>query len=154
MPIIEIAISCEGFPLYKRIWTGHPVEIDDDDAISAALHMLFYSIEKKFIPDAQSNTVLKLDMDSHYMHMMKILLEPTPDGFSRDLYVYIIEDSNLDKRISTTFMKKVLDAFVKSYKDRIDSMLKESINLPEFDVVVDKLVSGMQKKKKKSAPEI
>ena len=149
MTVIEIAISCEGFPLYKRIFVDIKV-IDDDDAIASALYALFYRIEKNIIPDARSDTVLKLDMDRYYMHVLKTVIEQTEENIAREVYIYLIEDENLDKKISRTLMKKVLDGFVNSYKDKIPQMLKESIELREFDAVVDKVMGGLLKKKKKT----
>ncbi|HME52197.1 MAG TPA: hypothetical protein VKM55_08260 [Candidatus Lokiarchaeia archaeon] len=153
MAIIEIAISCDGFPLYKRIFVDIKA-IDDDDAIASALYALFYRIEKSIIPDVKSNTVLKLDMDRYYMHALKTVLDPATDGAAHEVYIYIIEDGNLDKKTTSMFMKKMLSAFVKSYNDKIVSMLKESIDLHEFDPVIDKILGGMLKKQKKSAPAI
>lgn len=150
---MEIAISCDGFPLYKRIFVDIKA-IDDDDAIASALYALFYRIEKSIIPGARINTVLKLDMDRYCMHTLKTVLEPASNGAAHEIYIYMIEDDNIDKKISSTFMKKVLYMFIESYKEKIVSMLKESIDLQEFDPVVDKIMGGILKKKKKSAPVI
>jgi hypothetical protein len=149
--ILEISISCDGFPLYKRSFVDIAA-IEDNDAIASALYTIFYRIEKSMIADARPNTVLKLDMDRYYMHALKTVLDFSSGGTTHELYIYIIEDGNLDKKASAGFMKKMLDSFVASYKDKIVSMLKESVGLGEFDAVVDKIMGSVFKMKKKTSP--
>ena len=151
--IIEISISCDGFPLYKRSFANIET-IEDNDAIASALYMIFYRIEKSMITDARPDTVLKLDMDRYYMHALKTVLDLSATSTSHEIYIYIIEDGNLDKKASAAFMRKVLNAFMASYKDKIPSMLKESIVLKEFDPVIDKIMGGSLKMKKKTSPAI
>nr|MDO8112193.1 hypothetical protein [Candidatus Sigynarchaeota archaeon] len=148
MTVIEMVISCDGFPLYKRKFINIRA-IDDDDVIAPALYSVFYRIEKSIIPGDSGENVLKLDMGHHHMHALKTKINPSGTGKSRELYIYIIEDRNIEKAVAATILKKLLDAFLKRYQEKIEKLLKASEILQDFDEIVDQILGNMAQKQYK-----
>ncbi len=148
MTAIEMAISCDGFPLYKRKFQDIRA-IDDDDLIAASLYAVFFRIRKSMDSGGSGNDLVKLDMGNHYMHVMKATYIKPNGSKERDLSMYIVEDRNLDKKASTALMRRILDAFIEQYKEKIEEMLKKPTDLREFDPIVDKILGNMSQKQYK-----
>jgi hypothetical protein len=145
---IEMAISCDGFPLYKRKFQDIRA-IDDDDVIAASLYAVFFRIRKSMAPDGPGNDLVKLDMGNHYMHVMKTTFTSPKGTKARDLSMYLVEDRNLDKKASAVLLQKMIDAFIGQYKEKIEEMLKQPSDMREFDPVIDKILGNMSQKQYK-----
>nr|MDO8084284.1 hypothetical protein [Candidatus Sigynarchaeum springense] len=148
MTAIEMAISCDGFPLYKRKFQDIRA-IDDDDIIAASLYAVFFRIRKSMDADGTGNDLVKLDIGNHYMHVMKTTFTTEKSSKERDLSIYIVEDRNLNKKMSTTLLRRILNAFIERYKEKIEDMLKQPIDSREFDPVIDKILGNMSQKQYK-----
>jgi hypothetical protein len=145
---IEMAISCDGFPLYKRKFQDIRA-IDDDDIIAASLYSVFFRIRKSLDAGGSGNDLVKLDMGNHYMHVMKTSFAAPNDSKTRDLSIYIVEDRDIDKKASAALLKKIIDAFIAEYKEKIEVMLKQPSDLREFDPIVDNILGNMSQKQYK-----
>ncbi len=143
-----MAISCDGFPLYKRKFQDIRA-IDDDDMIAASLYAVFFRIRKSMASGGSEGELVKLDMGNHYMHVMKTAFKSPNGTKERDLSIYLVEDRNLDKKASAVLMQQILDAFVEKYMEKIEEMLKQPDELREFDVTVDKILGNMSQKQYK-----
>ncbi len=143
-----MAISCDGFSLYKRKFQDIRA-IDDDDVIAASLYAVFFRIRKSMASGSTENDFVKLDIGNHYMHVMKTAFASPNGTKARDLSIYLVEDRNLDKKISAVLLQKIIDAFIAQYKEKIEEMLKQSNDLRGFDVTVDKILGNMSQKQYK-----
>ncbi|MBN2152147.1 MAG: hypothetical protein JW839_11920 [Candidatus Lokiarchaeota archaeon] len=148
MTAIEMAISCDGFPLYKREFQDIRA-IDDDDVIAASLYAVFFRIRKSMADGGSGNDLVKLDMGNHYMHVMKTTFTPSNGTKERDLSMYIVEDSNLDKKASTALLRRILDAFIEQFEEKIEGVLKQPTGFREFDPVVDRILGNMSQRQYK-----
>ncbi|MEX2727901.1 MAG: hypothetical protein Q6353_011660 [Candidatus Sigynarchaeum springense] len=148
MTVIEMAISCDGFPLYKRMFQDIRA-IDDDDIIAALLHAVLFRIQKSIHASRSGNDLIKLDIGEHYMHVMKTTFTSGTSSKERELSIYIVEDRDLDKKASTTLLRKISSAFIEQYKEKIEDMIKKPADSREFDHVVEKILEKMPRKQNK-----
>jgi hypothetical protein len=144
LPAIELVISCDGFPLYKRKFQDIRA-IDDDDVIAASLFAVFYRIQKSMVPSGGENNVVKLDMGQHHMHVMKLPFTSIVQSRTRDIHVYLVEDGNLTTKVSAGKLRKIVNGFLEKYQVRIDDMIKKETDTREFDAVVDRILTGKGK---------
>lgn len=140
-----MAISCDGFPLYKRQFQDIRA-IDDDDVIAASLNAVFFRIRKSMDAGGSGDDLVKLDMGNHYMHVMRTSFTPPGTTRQRDLSMYIVEDQNLDKKVSAPLLRRILLAFIDMYKENIEDMIKKQVDTREFDPVVEKILGNMSQK--------
>ena len=145
MAILEIGIIYQGFPLYQKKF--HDIRaIQDDDIVSSSLYSMFFNLPETVLKENKKEFFLKLDMERNVMHVWKHLITEEISSEPDDIYIYMVEDRNLEDRISKQILGDVLKEFLNLYSSIIDLLSKEERPLPEFDAFVDKYVGSMSKK--------
>ena len=118
----------------------------DDDIVTSSIYSSFQRLEDS-VPKGQSLGVyVKLETESHFIHMWKQMSKHEPTSISYQMFVYFIEDKNMSENVIRPFMEKTLKTFMNTYGHRIDELKKSGDQLREFDSVVEKILGNLREK--------
>lgn len=151
MAIMEILLFYDGMLLYSRKYQEIRM-VQDDDVVAGSLHATFLVLAKNLKKSSEDEIKWKLNMSRNVLHLfMKRIEIPVGKGESRtgEIFIYIIEDKDMDEEIATNLLVTLLDNFLSLYLDRIPVIAKSNSNLDEYTKIVDGIIGKMNEKQYK-----
>ncbi|MHA1681810.1 MAG: hypothetical protein ACTSUE_12440 [Promethearchaeota archaeon] len=148
MAVMEVVIFFEGFILFVRRYQDVRA-IQDDDVVANTLHATFLNLKENINMMQEETVSWNMTMDKHILHVLMMHFTLPDSDKKREIFAYIVEDKSVVQKDLKNVLERILQKFINDYRDRIKTMMKEQVKLPEFEEFIDNYLKKMTKKQYK-----